>query len=47
MKMLKIAALTLAGALPLLPALATAQGDEVTIIKFKKTGIMHSQKANP
>jgi len=35
MKMLKIAALTLAGALPLLPALATAQGDEVTIIKFK------------
>ncbi|MCY4302563.1 MAG: hypothetical protein OXC68_12625 [Aestuariivita sp.] len=37
MKMLKIAALTLAGALPLLPALATAQGDDVTIIKFKKT----------
>lgn len=37
MKMLKIAALTLAGALPLLPAIATAQDDGVTTIKFSRS----------
>ena len=40
MKMLKIVALTLAGTLPLLPAMATAQddGDDgVTIIKFSRS----------
>ena len=40
MKMLKIAALTLAGALPLFPTIATAQDDgtdDVTVIKFSRT----------
>ncbi len=49
MKLLKIAALTLAGALPLLPAMATAQddgNDDVTIIKFSRSAYTVTGEGN-
>jgi len=42
MKTLKLVVLTLVGALPLLPALATAQGGGLTIVGFEQRGNSHS-----